>query len=116
MMTKQASKKILVIISTSDPNKARAGMMYALNAKLQKWMEDVQLFFFGPSEQLVLEDQELQGLLQEFQQDGQQAVACRFIAEEEDSGRKLTEQGIEVDFVGSRISELIHQGYVPMIW
>ncbi|NOY38261.1 MAG: hypothetical protein GXO83_11900 [Chlorobi bacterium] len=77
--------KVLVIISTPDTEKARAGMMYAVNARQQGLMEDVQLYFFAPSEQVVHKDQELQGLLTEFQEAGQHAVACRFLAEENET-------------------------------
>ena len=46
--------KLVVIISTSDPEKALTGMMYAINTVKNHWMEEVKLFFFGPAEELLL--------------------------------------------------------------
>lgn len=112
----QKNNKVLVIISTPDPDKARTGMMYAVNALQQGWMEDVQLYFFGPSEQMILKNPELQGLLTEFQASGKQAVACSFIADEENINNDVAALGIDVTPVGSRISALIREGYIPMIW
>ena len=39
------SDKVVVIISTAEAEKARTGMMYAVNAVLKNWMSDVKLIF-----------------------------------------------------------------------
>ena len=56
--------KIIVIISTGEAAKARAGTMYAVNALRYAWMEEVKLVFFGPAEELLLKDKKLQELLE----------------------------------------------------
>jgi hypothetical protein len=79
-------------------------------------MSDVQLFLFGPAESLVLEDPDLQELLMDFKRQERQAIACRFLSDREGTSSALDELGLKVDYVGSRISNLIKQGYVPMVW
>lgn len=108
--------KILVIISTAEAEVARTGLMYAVNALKNSWMQDIQLFFFGPSEKLLLEDGVMQTLLQEFQSLKGKPIACKFIAEREGLGNSIAEMGVEVVYVGERISSLIQSGFIPMLW
>ena len=60
------TNKLLVIISAAEPGVARTGMMYAVNALKNVWMEDVKVFFFGPAQELLTQDAELQQLLAEY--------------------------------------------------
>jgi len=110
------NEKLVVIISTSEAEKARTGAMYAVNALKHGWMEEVKLFFFGPAEELLLEDQELQQLLREYQSMDETAVACRFIAERDRTDKKIAALGVQVEYVGEMISDLIKDGYLPMVW
>lgn len=110
------NSKIIVIISTGEASKARIGAMYAVNALKNAWMEDVKLVFFGPSEELLLRDKALQSLLYEYQSEDGEALACKFIAENEKLEASISELGVEVKYVGKHISDLIHDGYIPMVW
>ena len=75
------SDKVVAIISTAEVGKARTGAMYAVNALKHGWLDEVKIFFFGPSEELLLRDEELQRLLKEYQAMAETAVACKFIAD-----------------------------------
>jgi hypothetical protein len=108
--------KIVVIISTSDKEKARTGAMYAKNALLQGWMKEVKIFFFGPAQDLLLEDEELQNFVIEVQAMEENPIACKFISDRDKSTEKLNRLGIQVEPVGSLISSYINKGYVPMVW
>jgi len=110
------NNKLVVIISTAELAKAQTGLMYATNCLKHGWMEDVRLFLFGPAESLVLEDPDLQEMLLEFQRQDQQPIACKFLSDREGTSTGLSELGVEVAYVGSLISDLIKQGYVPMVW
>ncbi len=77
-------EKTVVIISTAEVEKAYTGMMYAVNALKQKWMEEV--------------------------------TACKFIADRDNTTEKIAALDIKVDFVGAMISDLVKDGYVPMVW
>ena len=108
--------KIVIIISTSDREKARTAAMYAKNALLQGWMEEVKIFFFGPAQKLLLEDVELQKFVAEVSALEEIPIACEFISERDGNSMHLEEIGVEVEPVGHRISEYINDGFVPMVW
>ena len=108
--------RIVVIIGTGELGKAQAGAMYAVNSLKYDWMQDVKLFFFGPAEKLLLEDPDLQELVREFQRQDRTPVACRFIAEREGADTGLAELGVKVEYVGEQISNLIKDGYTPLVW
>ncbi len=110
------SDKVLVIISTSDAEKARTGMMYAVNAVAQEWMTDVKLIIFGPAQHLFLEDQDLQERVALFGKVSGVPVACRFIADRDGITRRTEKLGMDVQPVGTIVSEHIKKGYVPMVW
>ncbi|MEA3361512.1 MAG: hypothetical protein U9R17_19185 [Thermodesulfobacteriota bacterium] len=108
--------KIVVIISTSDPEKALTGMMYAINTVKNRWMEEVKLFFFGPAEELLLRDLALQQSLKDYHAINEAAVACKFLADRNNTGEQIAALGIKVEYVGKMISNLIKDGYTPMVW
>ena len=110
------SDRIITIIATAESAKARTGVMYAANALKHGWLQDVELFFFGPAEDLLLEDPDLQEMVREFQRQDRRPVACKFLSDRSGASEGLAELGLEVSYVGSQISDLIKQGYVPMVW
>ncbi len=110
------NNKALIIISTSDIGKAQTGTMYAVNALKHAWLEEVKLVFFGPAESLLLKDPILQELLREYQSEEGTAVACKFIADRDDHSEEIEALGVEVKYVGKLISNLIKEGYIPMVW
>lgn len=109
-------KKLLVIISTAEEQKAITGMMYATNSLLHGWMEDVKLFIFGPAENLLLESESFREYVMDFLEIKKEVIACRFIAEQKGLDNQLKKLGLQVEYVGEKISDLIHQGYIPMVW
>lgn len=110
------SDKVVVIVGTAERAKAEAGLMYAVNATKYGWLAEAKVIFFGPAEQLLLEDEDLQELLREYQRHEKTAVACKFLADREQTTVPLTAMGVEVAYVGEMISNLIKEGYTPMVW
>jgi len=108
--------KVITIIGTAEPGKARTGVMYALNARKHGWLKDVKLFFFGPAEELLLQDQELQQFLREYQTLEGIVVACKFIADRDSISEQVATLGVQVEYVGAMISDLIKDGYIPLVW
>lgn len=108
--------RLVVIIASAEPAKAATGLMYATNALKHGWMQDVQVFLFGPAEQLVLDDPDLQEMLFEFHRQNRTAVACKFLSDRGGSSAGLADLGVQVAYVGAQISDLIKDGYVPMVW
>ena len=110
------NEKLLVIISTSEVEKARTGVLYTINAKRNEWINDIKLIFFGPSEKLLLEDDVIKQYVEEFILMEEKVVACKFIADRGKVNEKLTSLGVEVEYVGEMISNYIKNGYIPMVW
>lgn len=108
--------RIVAIICSSDPGTARTGAMYAVSALKNGWLEEVKLFFFGPAEDLLLQDEELQSWLREYQAMEETAVACKFISDRDGTSDSIAKLDVQVEYVGSMISDLIKEGYVPMVW
>jgi hypothetical protein len=108
--------KIVVIISSSDAEKARTGAMYAVNALKHGWMQEVKIFFFGPAQDLLLEDAELQNFIKEYQSMEENAVACKYISDRDNKSEQISKLGVQVEYVGKKISDYINEGYVPIVW
>ena len=108
--------RILVIISTSDVDQALAGLMYATNALKYGWVEDVELIFFGPVERHIASgNKRIINAIMEFSKHKKKPLACKRIAELGGYIDKLEEK-IETVYVGSKVSELIKKGYMPMVF
>ena len=107
--------KLLVIIATADRKKAIAGLMYARNAIKNRWLDDVKIVFFGPSEKLAAHDTEVAWFVKEIT-DKTACFACKAISDKEGVSEKLGEIGIEVEYVGTIVSNAIKEGYSPMVW
>lgn len=116
MIYSKMTDSLLVIISSGDEasDKAMTGMLYAINAKKNKWMENVRLIFFGPSEKMVAEakdDSEIGVFLKQATEVGIVPIACKAISDGENITPMLETRGFSVEYVGSIISGLIKEGY-----
>ena len=109
------SSKLLVIIASAEKEKALAGLMFARNAIGKAWMDDVKIIFFGPSERLIVTDKQLSDEVIEIANIGE-TFACKAISDREGLSENIEELGVKVEFVGRKISKLVKQGYVPMVW
>jgi len=109
------SKRLLIVIATADREKALAGLMYAKNAWAAAWFEDVKVVFFGPSEKLIVRDDEVANEMQKASVIGE-SFACKAISEKEGISEDLEKLGLTVVGVGPIVSKFINEGYVPMVW
>jgi len=109
------SSKVRVIISTAEKDKALTGILYAKNAQINKWIDDVRVIFFGPFENLVCEDDDVIQSASELL-DYQTPIACKFLSDRSGTSDKLAELGFNVEYVGALISDSIKAGYVPMVF
>ena len=107
--------KLLVVIASGDREKALAGLMYARNVIKYRWLNDAKVVFFGPSEQLVANDEEVANKAKEIAV-MTDCFACKAISDEKGVSQSLAEAGIKVEYVGDVISNLIKEGYLPMVW
>lgn len=109
------SSKLLIIIATGEKEKAQTGLMYARNAIKNRWLDDIKVIFFGPSERVVTKDKDLSKQVQEIAQLSE-CIACKYIADNEGLSDHLANLGLKIEYVGSIISNLIKNEYVPMVW
>jgi hypothetical protein len=107
--------KLLVIVATSDKEKALAALMYAGNALRRGWMDDVKVVFFGPSERLIVEDEEVSARAREISK-AVGSFACKAISDRQEISGEIEDLGVKVEYVGTIVSDFIKSGYVPMVW
>ncbi len=109
--------KVLALISSGDKEKVVVGLRWAFNAKTRGWVDDVKVFLFGPSEDLVAKrDEEVTTIVKMLADAGVEVVACRGYAERRGISRELenaleAEAAGRLDFVGPLIAKLIAEGY-----
>ena len=109
------ASKVMVIVSTAEKRKALTGIMYAVNAQKNKWVDDLKIIFFGPFENLLCEDDEVVQAASQLL-DFETPIACRFLSDRDGISEKLEKMGVNVDYVGSLISGYIEEGYTPMVF
>ena len=109
------ASKVMVIVSTAEKDKALTGIMYAVNAQKNKWVDDLKVIFFGPFENLVCDDEEVAQAASKLL-DYETPIACKFLSDRDGISGNLEKMGINVDYVGSLISGYIEEGYVPMVF
>jgi hypothetical protein len=107
--------KLLVIIATGEKEKALTGLMYASRTLTERWMDEVKIIFFGPSERLLVEDETIGKTAREIGA-VEKPIACKFISDRDGISEKIADLGVKVDYVGTIISDLLKEGYVPMVF
>ena len=107
--------KLLVIIASGDADKVLTALMYAKNAIKYNWIPEVRVVFFGPSQGLLVNNDRVSESAIELAEFGT-ALACKFISDRDKQSEDIEGMGIEVRYVGEEISELIKNGYTPMVW
>ncbi len=109
--------KVLVVVSSGREAKEKAltGLMYATNAVRNNWA-DVKLILFGPVEDLVAEnDPDTVSMIEEYSRLSEKPLACRRIAEMKNYVEKI-EDKTDAVYVGKIISDLIAEGYTPLVF
>ena len=109
------ASKVMVIVSTAEKDKALTGIMYAVNAQKNKWVDDLKVIFFGPFENLVCDDEEVAQAASRLL-DYETPIACKFLSDRDGISETLEKMGVNVDYVGALISGYIEEGYTPMVF
>ena len=94
------SEKLVMIWTSRDKEVAtNMVLMYALNAKKFKWWDDITLVIWGPSQNLFLEDKDIQNAVKQIKDNGTVVKACRACAENYGIKDKLTKNGLIVEYI-----------------
>ncbi len=109
------ASKVFVVLSSGDREVAlEVGLVYPLSTAKKKWMDEVKVIIFGPSEKLAAYDSEVQGRLKELQEAGIEVVACKWCADRMNITSKLEEAGIKVVYVSSIMAQMIKEGWASL--
>jgi len=101
----------LLILWTNDNIGTSLNMvlMYAENAKIKGWWENVTLLIWGSPAKLVSENQEIQNYIQAILREKVRVIACKQCAENYGVVEKLEKQGIEVFYTGQYLTDWIKE-------
>jgi hypothetical protein len=109
------ASKLLVILSSADREVAlNVGLVYPLNAAKHKWMDEVRVIVFGPSEKLAAYDHEVRAKLRELIDAGVEVLACKWCSDKLEVSKPIEELGVKVTYVGSVISQLLKDGWIAL--
>jgi hypothetical protein len=109
------TNKVFAIITDADREQAlEVGLVYPLNCAKNKWLEEVKVIFFGPSERLAAFDKQVQEKIQEMKSYGVEVLACKWCSDRMGISQQLEAQGINVLYVGPVISQLIKDGWAQL--
>ncbi|XPV69003.1 MAG: DsrE family protein [Halarcobacter sp.] len=105
-------QKEVKILWTTDNKETAEHMvlLYAHNAKLKGWMEEVTVLVWGASQKLINEDKEIQEKVKLMIADGVKVVACLKCADNMDIKDGLTACNIDVFYTGEFLSDWIKSG------
>jgi hypothetical protein len=109
------ANKVFVIITDNDREQAlEVGLIYPMNCAKNKWLEDVKVIFFGPSEKLAAFDIQVQEKIKEIKGYSIEVLACKWCSDRMGITSQLEAQGITVVYVGPIISQLIKDGWAQL--
>lgn len=98
--------KLMVIWSSADKDVAeKMVFMYAINAKIKGWFEDVTIVIWGPSAKLACEDTDVQGLIKKAIDKGVKMDACKACSDMFSLSDELIDLGVDVKYAGLPLTE-----------
>ena len=110
------SKKLLMLWTSGDRDVAiQMGFMYVRAAKERQWWDDVIVLVWGPSAQLLAQDEELQRMAKAMQKVGIKLQACIVCTNSYGVTSKLRELGVDVKPMGKPLTEMLQSGWTLLI-
>jgi len=107
--------KVFVILTSGDREVAlEVGLVYPLNAIKNRWMDEVKLIIFGPSERIAAHDMEVRGRIDELRKAGIEVMACKWCADRMKITAALEDAGIKVVYVGPIICHMLKDGWASL--
>lgn len=81
--------------------------MYVFNAKINKWWDDIELIVWGPSADLLAEDDDIQLSIVAMIKQGIKVVACKACADSYGVSEKLAKLNVDVKYMGQPLTEYL---------
>lgn len=100
--------KLNILWTSANPDTfSKMVAMYAGNAQWKGWWDEVSIIIWGGSARLVGEDVTVQHQLTELIAKGVELRACRACAEQIGVAETLESLGVDVDYLGEPLTELL---------
>ncbi len=107
--------RVFMILSTADKVvHEELSFPYAYNSLKQGWMDQVRIILWGPTEKLAAEDTEFQELVNAWLVAGVEVIACKACSDNFGVSDKLEEIGINVQYVGTLVTEMLKDGWYQL--
>ena len=107
--------KLLVVWTSGDRDVAlKMVFMYTRNSKKNDWWDKVRLVVWGPSQKLLVGDEEMQEHIKVLKDYGVEVYACIVCAEMYGLTSTLKELGIEVTGMGVPLTEMLKEGWLTL--
>lgn len=114
-MSIEKPNTLLVLWTTAEPDTAiNMVLMYAYNAKVNGWWQDLTLLIWGSSPRLLCADGLVKEKVAEIRDIGVRVIACKKCAENLGLVDKIEAMGIEVFYTGEFLTDWLKSG-APMI-
>jgi len=106
---------VLIVWTSADRDVAlRMVLMYAGNAKKHGWWDQVTVLVWGPSQQLLAEDEVLQTEIAAGIDLGVRVIACKACADSYPVTEQLESLGVEVFYTGQFLTDWLKDG-APLV-
>lgn len=89
-------------------------LLYAYNAKVKGWFDEVTLLVWGASQQVLSEDEDIKARVSEMKEAGVNIIACKKCCENMYIEEQLQSCGVEIFYTGEFLSEWLKSGK-PML-
>ena len=104
--------KVFMILTSGDKEVHKeVGFKYAPNALKHKWMDQVRVILWGPTERLAAEDKEFQNYIKYLLENGVEVFACKACSDGYGVSDTLKSLNINVKYVGTMVTEMLKEGW-----
>jgi hypothetical protein len=109
------ANKLFIILASGDKDVAlEMGLFYPYTLAKEKYLDEVKLILFGPSEKLVARNKNVQKRIKKLQEVGVEISACKYCSDRMGVSGKLEELGITVEYVSKGIAQMIKDGWASL--
>ena len=107
----ESPNSLCIVWTSGDPAAGlNMALMYAKNSKKKAWWDTVRIIVWGPSQETLLDDGDLQEALGECAEAGVELWACKACADNCDAAEDLEDLGIDVLYVGEDLTRMLKDG------
>src|ERR1035437_10405992 len=102
------SSALVIIWSSADKDVAlKTALAYALNSKLNGWIQDITVLAWGPSVQLLAKDKDIQNVFTYMRQAGVIVLVDKKCVEEYQANKEMEILKLEVKSLGKTLTTYI---------